>query len=254
MTDTSIALLQRQAPLECLDVIEDGLGLDGSSPPVTPDDGVPGTKVTGDREPDLGSPRQVRMDVRSEALQQAKLAGVTDRVAARKGTKREVEADGGAPGTQLGDRDPVKQPAFEPQKLLVRGARFVRDGPQAQAGPGPCAPMIGTDAAHRFARTPPPALRWSVVGRHGDESASRPLPRDQRGPLWGPSVARHPLAARIPNFDTLAGPASGPNRGRIAGFEARTRPPSGPVDAWSDTRTSRRGVRIRPAHVGCGAA
>jgi hypothetical protein len=76
----------------------------GAAPADAPDDGVPGPEVGRDRQGDLGAHRQARVKSGAEAVEQALLAGVPNRVARLVRAQPDVASDGRPDRAGLDDR------------------------------------------------------------------------------------------------------------------------------------------------------
>jgi hypothetical protein len=120
--------------LECLEIVENRLCLDGDPPPSTHDELVPRSQITVVRQRDLRPARETGMDIRPKAIEQSLLAGVADRIACRIGSQDEIQPDCRTPGADVLNGDVIGRTTFKSEQLLVGRARGRGNDAQAQAG------------------------------------------------------------------------------------------------------------------------
>jgi hypothetical protein len=94
VVDAPVALLQAEASLERLDVVQNRLGLDGNAPPLRRDDGIPGSEISVHLNRHLGPPGQPRVQAQPKALKETLLARVSNWVAVWIGTEPELHPNG----------------------------------------------------------------------------------------------------------------------------------------------------------------
>jgi len=89
----TVTLLERKPTFENLEIVEDGLSLDGQPPAGTADHRVPGAPIPFDRKRDFRRPAEGRVQAQAESFEEALLADVPDRVARRIGSEPQIQAN-----------------------------------------------------------------------------------------------------------------------------------------------------------------
>jgi hypothetical protein len=232
--ETAVAVLQRGSTGLRLNVAEDRLGLHAHSVRTARYDRVPGALIARSGEGDFGPPAEARVQIRAEALQQADMPRVSDRISAHIRPRAEIKSDRRAEARQLGQRDGGVQTALDAADKRVVQAHAASDVALAQSGRD----SGGTDLEAKSCPKPPSHLDTAFDGplssRHVRGVWRRALIRDLPERLGAGAAPRDHRAAGPRSNSLETGPSSvvwGPSRTK--------RPSSGgsPV-AWSPSRTT----------------
>jgi hypothetical protein len=106
----------------------------------------------------------------AESVEQRKLGPISDLVARRIASQREVQTDDGTPCTQVADVHLRNLAALESAQLGVRGSRGRGTRAKAQAAGDSCVVKVAPKTPAGFARTPSATIARSVTGTHRRES------------------------------------------------------------------------------------
>ncbi len=171
MIGSTVALLQAEPPLERLNILDHGLGLDGKLPSGPRDQGVP---IPLDWQGHFGSPSQRRVDHSPQPFQQSRLTGIPDRIADRVGTEPDLAPDR---RTQAGE---LRQGGLSRSCLGARygGTRHPAGTPQCGTADSRLATSpgdLGPDASVVLRGNSARPGDGSATGRHGAGSSRRPL-------------------------------------------------------------------------------
>jgi hypothetical protein len=181
-------------------------------PARTRDHGIPGAPVSRDRKGNLSPPAEGSMHLAPKALEQPQLSSISDRVAAWKGTDRQVETDGLRKAGQDPDaRGPIDS-ALDAADLGMRDADPLADDLLAQTARTPGFAYLATDRREHPVRIAIRAvdrvLSRSHPRRSSLQSISGDFPRSRRGTVGcAPSVHydRTPGAGVLRLFARRAG-------------------------------------------------
>ena len=102
MIDRAVALLQRDPTLDRLEVVEHGLNRHGLAR--APDQRVPGSPISIDRERYFGPPAQPRVEPPSQPFQKPLLTGIPDGIAGGVRAQPDVKSDHSSVRCELADR------------------------------------------------------------------------------------------------------------------------------------------------------
>ena len=248
MTKGVVASLEGKAAIERLPIRDPCLGLHAHPPRTgfaTPDLGVPGASIPGNRERHLRSPRERRMELPPKSLQQGELGPIANRVAGWVGSHCEVEPDDRAPRTHRLDGHAIQVAAFETDQLLVRGARSCSDFAEAEPRADPREAMIPADAPHGFAPLAAAPIRGSLSRSHVAYRATRLFTADYL-PRIGDWSARRTNGRGTGGYWACRARSS--VRWSASGTKRRSRNPkvalpSAPAVPWSASRTNGRARR-----------
>ena len=215
MIDATIASLQTHAPVDCLCVVEDGLGLDPDSPRVPSDDRVPCATVAGDGQRHLRLPAQAWMQAASEALQQPCVPRVSDRVTAGVGAEGQNEPEARRVADQHPERHVRSAAALDAPDLGLRDPTCLLERPLTEPRSHAGAAQLSTEVGKRLIRQAITSVVRSFSRDHR-HSSSRPAlyPRFIRvdGPPHGSTVER----ATASRLDQPGFPASRRRSARVA--------------------------------------
>jgi hypothetical protein len=133
----AVALLERDAPLERLEIIEHRLRLDRDPPAPPADERVPRAEVALDRKRYLGRPTEARMEAHPKPLEEADLPRVANGITGRVGPEPHIQADDGSDGSKVGMTKTAGAPMLElPELDVVDVGRLSNDAqtqPRADA-------------------------------------------------------------------------------------------------------------------------
>ena len=164
--DPPISSLEGQLARESLPVRDARLGFDGCPLVAGSDEGIPRTPVAFYRECDLGLPFQRDMDPLSQPLQQRRLGGITQRIAAGKEPHREIQTQRGRDATKLSDRQARDGPALHTSNLCMGDARGASNRLLAQASGQSGVTELGSNSQLDLAAHSRGSIYWSLAGRH----------------------------------------------------------------------------------------
>lgn len=177
MIDATIAGLERQLPLQGLDVVDHAFGLHRQSPVLAPDHGIPRPQVPGIGQRNLRGPMKAWVETRTKAPQEPHVGSVAKGVAGGICSQSEVESENLAHGRQVLESQ-VSLTALEPPKPRMIHARRCGHIAQAQSRTEPGTADVRGHAIHAFACPSPATIGWSFSCSHWRRS-------------WRPSLNRH---------------------------------------------------------------
>jgi hypothetical protein len=166
LVHSAVPLLPVQSPFQGLEVVENGLGLDGNPPAAALDQQVPRSEVAPDRQRNLGPALETCMQVRDQAIHESLLARVTDGIAGWIGAEDEIKPDRSTPGANVLERHVVDGASLEPQQLLMGRAGCFGHGSQAESGADPRRTDLAPDDAEGRVSAASAAVRGPLPGTH----------------------------------------------------------------------------------------
>jgi hypothetical protein len=162
----TVTLLERQTPLERLQIVEHRLGLDRDPPAEPADQGVARSEIALDRERDLRRPAEARMEANPKPLEKPDLSGVAHRVAGRVGPEPNVHADNRTDGSKVRMAQAAGAPMLELPELDVVDARRRSDDTQAQPRPDATAAKVGSERPKIVGCPSPASIRRAFASGH----------------------------------------------------------------------------------------
>ena len=117
LVEPAVTKLELEPALNGLEVVEDRLGFDRSTPRGCGHDTVPGAWVTGRRERNLGPKCERAMQDLSESFEEPQVTGIPDRITKRVGPDRDGQADRSGGAEELVDPDALETTSLEPAQL-----------------------------------------------------------------------------------------------------------------------------------------
>jgi hypothetical protein len=216
----AVLTLLGEAAFEGLDVIEDRLGFDCSTPAGAADRCVPRSEIAIDPQRHLGRPAQARVEAGVKTLEEALLPRVPDRIAGRKRPEPHVQTDRRAARRQLPDRR-ASRTGLEPLHSRPGQAARLADLLAAQPRVAPSTDKVNPDARLVLESAPDRASHGSVPDGHGAMFSHGHVPRlncTLHGRCETRTNCRTALTTRIRPFSLrIARRAGTSTSGRFAG-------------------------------------
>ncbi len=165
----TITELERQLPLEGLDIVDDRLGLYGQLPALSPDHGIPRPQVSRSGQGHLRGPAKTRVETLTQAPQETYVSCVAKGIAGAIRPQGEVESKHLAYGRQVVEGH-VPLAALEPPKPRVIDAHRRGHIPQAQACTESDASNVRRNAVQGVACPSPAPIGRSLSRSHDRRS------------------------------------------------------------------------------------
>ena len=167
MIETSVAALEREAPLKSLRVIDHGFSFDGGPPVAFACHRIPRSSITGRWQRYFGPPAKTRVESGAKPFQQSRMSGVADCVTLGERTGRDNETEGDSQTNERAKGHVPGASALDAADFGVGDTCGCLEGPLAEPGTHSCVPKLATEHEQAFVGEPIRSVVWSLAGGHG---------------------------------------------------------------------------------------